>query len=70
MNTAGNGDRKLARRSAPTRLLVVGAGWPGSPWCGRSRPMACPVQPVAFLDDDPELIGPTFVASRSTGGTA
>ena len=43
--------------NAPTRLLVVGAGVAGQSLVREIQDDGYPVQPVAFLDDDPALIG-------------
>lgn len=43
--------------SQPTRLLVVGAGVAGQSLVREIQQNGFPVRPVAFLDDDPRLVG-------------
>ena len=54
--------------SAP-RLLVVGAGVAGQSLVQEIRAKDYPVQPVAFLDDDPKLIGTRVCELEVHGGT-
>jgi len=52
-----------------TRLLVVGAGVAGQSLVQEIQNDGLPVQPVAFLDDDPQLIGKTICGLPVRGGT-
>ena len=56
MQPSGNNHAK-ADQAPPTRLLVVGAGAAGQSLVKEIQDCGFPVQPVAFLDDDPRLIG-------------
>jgi FlaA1/EpsC-like NDP-sugar epimerase len=57
------------RNSEPTRLLVVGAGVAGQSLVREIQSEGYPVVPVAFLDDDPNLIGSTVCNLQVHGGT-
>lgn len=54
---------------APVRLLVVGAGVAGQSLVQEIQRDGLPVKPVAFLDDDPDLIGQTLCGLPVCGGT-
>jgi FlaA1/EpsC-like NDP-sugar epimerase len=56
------------RRSEPTRLLVVGAGEAGRSLVREALDAEAPLQPVAFLDDDPDLIGTEVEGLPVLGG--
>ncbi len=51
------------------RLLVVGAGVAGQSLVKEIQDYGLPVQPVVFLDDDPDLIGKTLCGLPVRGGT-
>ena len=68
MNPLGNGTGSVDT-DAPTRLLVVGAGAAGQSLVQEIQADGLPVQPVAFLDDDPELIGCQVCGLEVYGGT-
>ncbi len=53
-----------------TRLLVVGAGVAGQSLVREIQQDGLPVEPVAFLDDDPQLIGQSICGLPVRGGTA
>jgi len=53
----------------PTRLLVVGAGVAGQSLVREIQQDGLPVEPIAFLDDDPQLIGQTVCGLPVRGGT-
>ncbi len=53
----------------PTRLLVVGAGVAGQSLVQEIQRDGLPVQPVVFLDDDPQLIGQVLCGLPVRGGT-
>jgi FlaA1/EpsC-like NDP-sugar epimerase len=53
----------------PTRLLVVGAGVAGQSLVREIQQDGLPVEPIAFLDDDPQLIGQTICGLPVRGGT-
>ncbi len=53
----------------PTRLLVVGAGVAGQSLVREIQQDGFPVEPIAFLDDDPQLIGQTICGLPVRGGT-
>lgn len=55
--------------TTPTRLLVVGAGVAGQSLVREIQQDGLPVQPVAFLDDDPQLIGQSICGLPVRGGT-
>ena len=52
-----------------TRLLVVGAGEAGQSLVRQIQAEDLPVRPVAFLDDDPGLIGRQVCGLPVLGGT-
>ena len=56
MSPTGDG-RNPTGTDKPTRLLVVGAGVAGQSLVREIQEKELPVEPVAFLDDDPDLIG-------------
>jgi len=56
-------------RSARPRLLVVGAGVAGQSLVAEIQRDRLPAEPVAFLDDDPQLIGQEVCGLKVLGGT-
>ncbi|PIV81154.1 polysaccharide biosynthesis protein, partial [bacterium CG17_big_fil_post_rev_8_21_14_2_50_64_8] len=52
-----------------TRILIVGAGSAGRSLVQEIRDKQLPVQPVAFLDDDPALQGTEICGLPVLGGT-
>ncbi len=68
MNPTGNGHGP-AGNARPTRLLVVGAGVAGQSLVKEIQEHGLPVEPVAFLDDDPALIGRQVCGLKVHGGS-
>ncbi|MCP4293230.1 MAG: polysaccharide biosynthesis protein [bacterium] len=64
---AGTG-KDSGKNGAPTRLLVVGAGVAGQSLVQEIQRDKLSVQPVAFLDDDPQLIGKEICGLPVRGG--
>ncbi len=61
--------KKPGNGNSIPRLLVVGAGVAGQSLVQEIQQDALPVQPVAFLDDDPSLIGSEVCGLPVLGGT-
>ena len=71
-NTGNSDDHNAPVRptsAQATRLLVVGAGVAGQSLVKEIRGQGYPVLPVAFLDDDPALIGTRICDLPVHGGT-
>ncbi len=64
-----HGDSKQSDGEA-TRLLVVGAGAAGRALVEQLQQSGLPVVPVAFVDDDPDLIDTEVLGLPVHGGTA
>ncbi len=68
LNLAGIGSNSQGN-DQPTRLLVVGAGVAGQTLVKEIQEHKLPVEPVAFLDDDPRLTGTTVCGLPVHGTT-
>ncbi len=65
----GKTGKDSGNNKAPTRLLVVGAGVAGQTLVQEIQRDGLPVEPIAFLDDDPQLIGQMICGLPVRGGT-
>ncbi len=65
----GKSGKDSGKAMVATRMLVVGAGVAGQSLVQEIQNDSLSVQPVAFLDDDPNLIGKTICGLPVRGGT-